>query len=463
MNNRKIPRAQNAVPKLCSYSFLSLILVACAFLALEGELRLAIPLLIGVTATMTVALAGLLYQGERGGIAWSPYLILAVALLLRLMFLFSPPQLSDDIYRYQWDGNNLLQGINPYAAAPAQVKPPSSLAVIHSQINHPDYVTIYPPAAQVIFAGGAVPGNGLAGIKGFLVLMDMVLCALLILLLRRLEMPAWRAVLYAWNPLPVLEIAGSGHVDGAGLALMIGSFCLLVITRRNDSANGPQYWPFFFSGALLAGAGLVKLFPFLLTPVLFLLVPARRRLHFSAGFITTLAALVLPFFPHLVNITGSLNAYARHWEFAGFVFNALRTITGSGTSARLLLICCFFLVFIVIMLRFLRGIRCASSPVIRARLALKVCYATAMSFLLLTPTLHPWYALCLVVFLPFCPGPAGLVLGWAVFLAYQVQIPYFMLGRWIENPQVTTAIFWAPVTAYLLSKVGGGTRQSAVS
>jgi len=463
MNNRKIPRAQNAVPKLCSYSFLSLIIVAYAFLALEGELRLAIPLLVGITATMTIVLAGMLYHGERGGIAWPPYVILAVALLLRLMFLFSPPQLSDDIYRYQWDGSNLLQGINPYAAAPSQVKPPSSLSLIHSRINHPDYVTIYPPTAQVVFAGGATLGNAIIGIKGFLVMMDMVLCALLILLLKRLEMPAWWAILYAWNPLPVLEIAGSGHVDGAGLALMIGSFCPLVITRRNDSANRPQSWPFFFSGALLAGAGLVKLFPFLLTPVLFLLVPARRRLHFLAGFITTLAALILPFLPHLVNITDSLNAYARNWEFAGFVFNTLRTITGSGTYARLILLCCFLLVYIAIILYLIKGIRHDESPITRARRALQSCCAVAMALLLLTPTLHPWYALCLVVFLPFCPGPAGLVLGWVVFLAYQVQIPYFMLGRWIENPQVTAAIFWAPVTAYLLSKVCSGTRQSSVS
>lgn len=463
MNNRKIPRTQNAVPKLCSYLFLSIIIVACAFLALEGELRLAIPLLVGVTATVTIVLACMLYHGERGGIAWSPGVILAVALLLRLMFLLSPPQLSDDIYRYQWDGSNLLQGINPYAAAPVQVKPSSSLSVIHSRINHPDYVTIYPPAAQVVFAGGAMLGNGLVGIKGFLVIVDMVLCALLIFLLRRLEMPAWWAILYAWNPLPVLEIAGSGHVDGAGLALLIGAFCLLVITRRNDSANSPRHWPFFFSGALLAGAGLVKLFPFLLTPVLFLLVPAGRRRYFVTGFLAVLAALVLPFLPHLLNITDSLNAYACNWEFAGFAFNALRSITGSGTYARLILLSLFLLVYIAIIFYLVQGIRHDESPGIRARRALQACCAVAMALLLLTPTLHPWYALCLAVFLPFCPAPAGLVLCWTVFLAYQVQIPYFIMGRWIENPQVTAAIFWAPVTAYLLSKVLNGTRRAGES
>jgi hypothetical protein len=73
--------------------------------------------------------------------------------------------------------------------------------------------------------------------------------------------------------------------------------------------------------------------------------------------------------------------------------------------------------------------------------------------LLLTPTLQPWYALCLAVFLPFCAGPAGLVLCWAVFLTYQVQIPYFITGQWVESPLVTAAVFLGPVTAWVLAKL----------
>ena len=459
MNNHKAYQLWHAVsqPAACLFPFITV--SACAVLALQTELRPAIPLLAGVTAAMTLVLACALYYGERVGIAWPPIVILAVALVLRLMFLTAPPQLSDDIYRYQWDGKSLLQNVNPYAAAPSDVKPPPALSEIHSRINHPEYVTIYPPAAQLVFAGGALTGNHVTGMKAFLVLIDMILCGLLILLLKKLMMPLWLAVLYAWNPLPVLEIAGSGHVDGAGLTLLIGSACLLASQRQNDTADAPKHWPFLLAGALLAGAGLVKLFPFALTPVWFLLVPAGRRRYFVTGFVAALAALVLPFLPHLVNIAGSLDAYARNWEFAGFAFNTLRSITGSGTIARLLLSGCFLVFVLVIILRLAGNTRRTTSPPDKTRLALKASYAIAMAFLLLTPTLHPWYALCLAVFLPFAPGPAGLVLCWAVFLTYQVQIPYFILGKWIENPQVTAAVFLAPVTAYLLSKAQSGIRQ----
>jgi hypothetical protein len=422
-------------------------------LALQPELRLAVPLLLGTTAAMMMLLACVLYFGNRGRVGWSPPTILAVALLLRLMFLFSPPQLSDDIYRYLWDGSTTLDGQNPYAAVPVSVTPPPKLAAIHARINHPRYVTIYPPAAQVLFAGGAALGGTITGLKALLVLFDVGLCALLVVLLKQLEMPVWRTTLYAWNPLPVVEISGSGHVDGAGLTLLMGALCLLVAGRGRAAGR----WPFLLSGALLAAAGLVKLFPFVLAPLLFLLVPKGPRSWFVAGFAASLAALIVPFLPHLTNMFTSLDVYARNWEFAGFAFNTLRTLTGSGTTARLILSAAFLLAVAVILFRFVRNNNYSGSPAKQVCQTLNACYATAMALLLLTPTLQPWYALCLAVFLPFCAGPAGLVLCWAVFLTYQVQIPYFILGQWHENPLVTAAVFLAPVTAYILSKVFSNT------
>lgn len=422
-----------------------------ALLARQAELRLAVPLLVGVTAAVTILLACAFCLGKRGSVSWSPLVILIVALLLRLMFLFAPPQLSDDIYRYLWDGSTTLSGNNPYAAAPSAVTPPSGLSEIHSRINHPKYVTIYPPAAQVVFAGGAAFGGTITGLKTLLVLLDMGLCALLVALLKRLEMPVWRAVLYAWNPLPVLEIAGSGHVDGAGLTMLMGALCLLVAGQ----GTVVKRWPFLLSGALLAAAGLVKLFPFVLAPLLFLLVPKGRRSRFVAGFAASLAVLIVPFLPHVTNMFTSLDVYARTWEFAGFAFTSLRSLTGSGTAARLILSTAFLFAVAAILRRFARNSNSSASPTTQACQTLNACYATAMALLLLTPTLQPWYALCLAAFLPFSAGPAGLILCWAVFLTYQVQIPYFILGQWHENPLVTVAVFVAPVTAWGLARLFG--------
>ena len=74
-----------------------------------------------------------------------------------------------------------------------------------------------------------------------------------------------------------------------------------------------------------------------------------------------------------------------------------------------------------------------------------------MAYLLLTPTLHPWYALYLVCFLPFAPGAAGLALTWAVFLSYRVLAFKAFSGQWVENDWIPLLIWVAPVLAFLIA------------
>ena len=325
------------------------------------------------------------------------------------------------------------------------------MAPVHSQINHPDHVTIYPPMAQIIFGSGATLGGTITGLKALLTITDIGLCALLIALLKKLEMPAWRAVLYAWNPLPALEIAGSGHVDGAGMALVLTALYLLLQDGKTPGGSASRNGSILFSGALLGCAGLVKLLPFVFTPLLLLLVPSGKRRYFIAGGIGIMALLVYAFLPDLKNMTSSLDSYATNWEFAGFAFTMLRAVTGSGKLARQLLSASFLLIVSVTTFRLSQRMKRAELSDSKAFLTIKACYIIACAFLLLTPTLQPWYALTLAAFLPFCAGPAGLVLCWAVFLTYQVQIPYFISGQWLENPYVTAAVFLAPAMAGLVS------------
>ena len=82
------------------------------------------------------------------------WLIVVIAIGLRLVLLFTEPLLSSDIYRYVWDGKVAATGINPYRYLPSD-DALSGLrdAAIYPNINRPNYaVTIYPPVAEVIFA-----------------------------------------------------------------------------------------------------------------------------------------------------------------------------------------------------------------------------------------------------------------------------------------------------------------------
>ncbi|MBF0169775.1 MAG: hypothetical protein HQK87_01575 [Nitrospinae bacterium] len=427
------------------------LLASCVALAMEPELRLAVPMLTGVTAFMTILLATTLYLGERGHVFWSVPAILAVALLMRVPFLFDPPQLSDDLYRYVWDGAMTTAGMNPYFTAPALIAPGPGLAAIHASINHPDLVTIYPPAAQTLFAACALFTTDPAGFKAIFVAFDMVLCALLAVAARRMGYEPWRITLYAWHPLPVVEIAGSGHVDGAGAALVIAAL-VMVMSGLDAQARPPGgNAPFAMGGALVAVAGLVKVFPLLALPSLFVLTPSAGRRAFALSFLGMAALITLPYGAGLPGLAGTMETYARHWEFAGFAFNVLRLATGSGDYARSLLAVALVVTAALSAARLKRAIGAKTPVEALGKATMRSCYSLTIAFCLLTPTLQPWYAILLVTFFPFAAGPAGLTLSWAVFLTYHVQIGSFILGAWTEDIMVTSALFLAPCAVRALA------------
>lgn len=466
--------------QLLAWGLPSIITTSYLILALQSDLRLAVPTLVGVTAAIVVLLTVILYAGEKGAVSWSPGVVIIVAMVLRILFLFRPPELSDDLYRYLWDGLQALSGHNPYSTAPLNIQPHNEASYhLLKLINHPHLITIYPPAAQFIFAAGAYLSDNFLGLKTVLVAMDLATCTLLIKLLSSIGLPAWRAVIYAWHPLPILEIGSSGHIDGAGIFFFFLTLVLLIalsgIHSAKSSRNSPlqfhlkQYVLALSAGLTFAWAVLVKLFPLLFLPGLFMLVKKHNRILFLTGILTGVTALTLPFLPHLKNMFAVLSIYAQNWEFAGFTFRALRRITSSGNSARLILAFIFLFsaaaLYGTLWLKKHPSLRnktqgCLHDSDLNYWLTsldkdnfltvIKALYTITMVFLLLTPAFYPWYALYLVCFLPFTGGAAGLVLTWAVFLSYRVLILYKLLGKWIDDDYAPTLIWLAPASAFLL-------------
>ena len=67
---------------------------------------------------------------------------------------------------------------------------------------------------------------------------------------------------------------------------------------------------------------------------------------------------------------------------------------------------------------------------------LKIGFMILGAHLLLSPTLHPWYLLWVLPFLPFFPSPAWIYLSGASLLAYNVLDRYHASGVWLEDPWV---------------------------
>ena len=151
------------------------------------------------------------------------WLIFGLGIALRAYVLLFDPLLSSDIYRYVWDGRVQAAGINPYRYFPAD----EALAFLRDAAIFPHInraataVTIYPPVAQFFFLVVTRIGDSVTVMRLALLGCEAVTVTLIMLLLRRMNRPVTRVVAYLWHPLPLWEIANSGHVDAVMVALML--------------------------------------------------------------------------------------------------------------------------------------------------------------------------------------------------------------------------------------------------
>ena len=178
-------------------------------------IALAVP-----TGLLTIAAA---YVAERVPTTRALWLILGLAVVLRGFVLLFDPLLSSDIYRYIWDGKVQAAGINPYRYFPAHdALAALRHATIFPHINRADYaVTIYPPVAEFFFLVVTRVGENVTVMRLALLGCEAVSVAVILLLLKRMQRPLTRVVAYVWHPLPIWEIANSGHVDALMVSLML--------------------------------------------------------------------------------------------------------------------------------------------------------------------------------------------------------------------------------------------------
>src|SRR5258705_8199890 len=165
-------------------------------------------------------------------------LVLLFAGIFRLSIVFAPPYLSDDIYRYVWDGRVQAAGINPYRYIPADEHLQSLRdKQIYPKINRRDYAhTMYPPAAEAMYLLTTRISESVTWMKLTMVGFELITVWLLMVLLASFGMPRQRILIYAWHPLAVWEFAGSGHIDPLAFAFI--ALALLARKRNWETATG---------------------------------------------------------------------------------------------------------------------------------------------------------------------------------------------------------------------------------
>jgi len=346
--------------------------------------------------------------------------ILVSAVAMRLALLFVEPYLSTDIYRYVWDGRVQAEGINPYRYVPSAPELAYLRdANIFPNINRADYaVTIYPPVGQAIFLAVTRLGESVLVMKLGLIAFEAGMVAALLALLSRQGRPATRIAAYAWHPLPVWEIAGSGHVDAAMCVLLMVGLLLFVKGRT------------LLAGVVVTLGALVKPTALLALPVFWR--PWNWRLPLVVG-LTVLFAY-LPYLSVGRGVFGFLWGYVEEEGLAsGRGINALwimERFTGPIPRAGEIYaaVATAFLLALAIVVA-LRRIRSDETAITSLRWLL-------VSFLILASPHYPWYFLVLVPFLVLGQSTTAWVLTLACPLLYD-SVP----GGWWPEHDVRIALF----------------------
>lgn len=299
---------------------------------------------------------------ELPGAAW----LLGAAFGFRLLLCWSEPWLSDDVYRYLLDGRSLAAGINPYRFAPAAEEMSRLAPDLAAAVNHPELPTIYPPLVPLLSALAAQLGLGIAAWRILISLCDLGT----MFAVGRL-FSSWRAAaVYGLCPLAVVESGANGHLEGLLL------FCWVLAVQRLSRGALRS------SGLLWTLAILTKYLP-----IVSLFLWMRRR-SFSTLALASVGAAVLVLWAFSwggVDPFASLRVYVAEWRFNAPLFDLLARTPIPQPLLRAL-------PFVVLGLGTLRAVQTAEDP-------LRALPRLLFLFLLLSPTVHPWYALWLLPWL----------------------------------------------------------------
>jgi hypothetical protein len=247
--------------------------------------------------------------------------IVAAAVLLSIAFrvpLIAPPvNFDSDMVRYLWDGRVQLHGYNPYHVVPADPAVANTHTDETRRMPSLRTRTPYPPAAQLFFRLVVWIHDSTRTMKLALALCDLITILIVWRWLPLIGRPEWLVIGYAWNPLVVLEIAHSGHIDALG-ALWIAAAAYWLTRRRTALAS----IAFVFAIA-------TKLLPIVLLPLFW----RRVRSRDAAAAATILALLYLGYTQQGVLPFGAVPNVVAHIRFNGPLFRFVAGLTAPQIAA----------------------------------------------------------------------------------------------------------------------------------
>lgn len=402
-------------------------------------------------------------SGERGPLT---AIVIAFAILFRILLLFAglPAERSlqrkaealgrdlagrggysafliydNDVWRYLWEGHVGAAGVSPFVFAPAEIarraeageEPFAGLLTdelwwdVLDNVSFQGHTSVYPPAAQWLFrlAHRLAPGSVLVW-KLLVLVADLGTCWALLMLLGALRRPRSDVLLWAWNPLVVKELVGSGHVD----AWMIWPLILAVhwlATRAELRAH-----------LALGLSVLVKLGSAVLAPLF--LVRSRRGTW--PVLVAALGLGLLPLAGELRQAAQGLAAFGSEWVFNAGPWALVRFVA-SRLGAAAPELWAHGVTKATIALATIALARRSSGS---RRSIVSATFGALALVALLNPAVMPWYLLWALPFAVALELDAWIVLTGSSLLSYL----YYVDGvehaawLWIEYGLFAAAVAW---------------------
>jgi len=340
--------------------------------------------------------------------------LLIAGILFRIMLLFSLPNLSDDVYRFIWDGRLAANGINPFSHLPTEIiqMPPVNgiTKALFGQLNSPDYYTIYPPVLQGVFwlTAKLFPVNVFASVvfmKCIIFLVELGTVFLLIQLLKKISLPIHLSLLYFLNPLVITELTGNVHFEGVMIFFVLLAFLLVL----KNNWQGSAIW---------LGLGIAtKLVPVLFIPLFVNRLGWKKGLLFSlVAMITTVVLFAFVFdLATTQHLLQSVDLFIRRFEFNASIYYIVRWVGTIVKGYNIIAVAGPVLYSMaagfILFLSFRGKNNSGQSFFSKALFIITIWY-------LFSTTLHPWY-ICLPVTLSvFTPYRYAMMWSFTSILSY---------------------------------------------
>ncbi|UBZ07739.1 mannosyltransferase [Salegentibacter mishustinae] len=359
------------------------------------------------------------------------WFLAGVAVLFRLVFVAATPNLSQDYYRFIWDGQLILEGINPYLSVPNDLKEFSTALELTNQklINGMGSLsagnfTSYPPVNQLLFAistflgGKSILGSVIA-MRVLIILADLGTLYFGRKLLLKLNLPGHQIFWFILNPFIIIELTGNLHFEGVMLFFLTWSIYLL----------HQKKW--IWSAILLGISVSIKLLPLLFLPLLWNYFIKNRGnensdipdLNFKKllGYYLmvglTVLASFLPFLSSefISNFSASIALWFQKFEFNASIYYIVRWIGFQLKGYNIIATAGKILPLLVILI--LSGLAFFKRNNSTQKLIETMLVGVSAYFFLAT-TVHPWYIATPLLLSVFTKFRFALVWSFLVILSY---------------------------------------------